>query len=125
MGINSTEVSYNFGQLGSMFIHGSGDKKPPTGMVFVAITFLTDTEFDSTSGLVADNDAANGLEYIGTDVAAHDLGAGAATAVSGEGGVAINSGGNTHIFPKGVTIYGRWTEIDVNSTSTLIAYLGQ
>ena len=122
MGINSTEVSYNFGQLGSMLIIGSGSKKPPTGMVFVAITFITDCQFDNSGGLVADNDAANGLEYIGTDAAAHDLGAGAATAVSGEGGSAV---ANSIIFPAGITIYGRWTEIDIDSSMHAVAYLGQ
>tara|TARA_R100000805_G_C3614517_1_gene115713 strand:+ start:22 stop:414 length:393 start_codon:yes stop_codon:yes gene_type:complete len=130
MGINSTEVSYNFGQLGSMFISGSVTAKPPTGMVFVAITFLTDTSFDTTDGLVADNDSDNGLEYIGSvfardtdgsvDDAAHDEAT--PTATLGQGGVAVEI---THVFPKGVTIYGRWTEIDLNSTSTLIAYLGR
>jgi len=122
MGINSTEVSYGFGQLGSMMCSDTGANKPPTGKVFVAVTMLTDCTFDNTGGLVADNDAANGLEYIGTDAAAHDLGAGAATAVSGEGGTAVSS---TITFPKGVTIYGRWTEIEVQGGEHCIAYIGK
>ena len=49
MGINSTATSYDFGQLGSVFMtadHGE-DITPPDGMVIVAITFLEDTKFDS------------------------------------------------------------------------------
>ena len=192
MGINSTEVGYGFGQLGSMLISGDGENRPPKGMVFVAITFLTDCQFDNTIGLVADNDAANGLEYIGTGTAAHDTGDttstastsgssttltlgganadikpgmiiesqgdtdipysltapttvvsydGATTVVmsaahnvnsqtvgffkqrgSGFGGAAI---GNSIVFPKGMTIYGRWTEIDISSSMHAVAYLGQ
>jgi len=129
MGINSTEVSYGFGQLGSVFVYGSGDQKPPTGKVFVAITFLTDTKFDTSGGLVADNDSDNGLEYIGSafardtdgsvDDAAHDETS--PTATLGQGGVAVT---DSHVFPKGVTIYGRWTNLNANSTSSYIAYIG-
>ena len=67
MGINSTEVSYGFGQMGSIFSDGTGALTPPSGKVFVAITFLADTVFNSSNGLVADNDVTAGLEFIGTD----------------------------------------------------------
>ena len=46
MGINSTEVSYGFGQMGSIFSDGTGALTPPSGKVFVAITFLADTAFN-------------------------------------------------------------------------------
>ena len=42
MGINSTEVAYGFGQLGSVFNDTASAITPPTGKVFVAITFLAD-----------------------------------------------------------------------------------
>ena len=51
MGINSTEVSYGFGQLGSAYTTASSDAiTPPTGKVFVAITMLSDTIFDDSAG---------------------------------------------------------------------------
>ena len=119
MGINSTEVSYNFGQLGSAFNNGTSEMTPPTGKVFVAITMLADTTFDNTNGLVAANDAAGaGLEYVGTGTAAHD--AGTATPSSGTGGTEVVVG-NT--FPEGITIYGRWTSINPNG-GMIIAYIG-
>ena len=48
MGINSTEVSYGFGQLGSVHMHNDNgeDLTPPDNMVIVAITMLNDTVFD-------------------------------------------------------------------------------
>tara|TARA_Y100001963_G_scaffold154552_1_gene243570 strand:- start:2980 stop:3336 length:357 start_codon:yes stop_codon:yes gene_type:complete len=117
MGINSTEVSYNFGQLGSAFIDQlTTTVGPPTNKVFVAITVIRDTTFDS---LIADNDATGaGLEYIGTTTAAHD--AVTATVLTGRGGEAIDG---SNIFPAGITIYGRWTEINLGS-GECIAYIG-
>ena len=81
MGINSTEVSYGFGQLGSAYTTASSDAiKPPTNKVFVAITMLADTVFDATGGLVADNPTvrtaiattATAGVNIGTEKAAND-----------------------------------------------------
>ena len=42
MGINSTEVSYSFGQMGSTFTNTSTAIYPPKGHVIVAIQFLAD-----------------------------------------------------------------------------------
>ena len=125
MGINSTEVSYNFGQLGSVFTDtANAPITPPTGKVIVAITFLQDTQLEllatNAGGLTADTSDPN-AEYIGTDVAAHD--AGTATAVTGTGGKIID---NSNTFPKGVTIYGRFTSVEIGDgkTGALIAYIG-
>ena len=77
---------------------------PTAGHVWVAITMLSDSVFDSGSGLVAES----ATTYVNTE----GIGAGAA-------GLVVDS----VTFPKGVTIYGRWTEIDVAS-GTIIAYQG-
>ena len=124
----SQDTAYNFGQLGSAFNDGVAAMAPPTGKVFVAITMLENTTFDTSAGLVADNDDSNGLEYIGTifarDVdgtandAAHDESA--STTALGSGGVVVDV---SNTFPKGVTIYGRWTSINPASGS-FIAYIG-
>jgi len=125
MGINSTEVSYHFGQLGSVFTDtANAPITPPTGKVFVAITFLQDTQLEllatNAGGLTADTSDPN-AEYIGTDVAAHD--AGTATAITGTGGKIID---NSNTFPKGVTIYGRFTSVEIGNgkVGALIAYIG-
>ena len=121
MGINSTEVAYNFGQLGSVFNDGTAAITPPTNKVFVAITMLADTTFDSSGGLKADNDSAGaGLEYIGTEAAAHNLSVASETTSSGGGGLQVDV---SNTFPEGLTIFGRWTEIDLAS-GMIIAYIG-
>jgi hypothetical protein len=133
MGINSTEVSYGFGQLGSVYTTASSDAiKPPTNKVFVAVTMLSDTIFDDAGGLVAEQRVNNTITssvtnnvYIGTEAAANDLADGSETVDEGSGGLII--GGTTEAdavtFPKGMTIYGRYTEIDVYS-GAVIAYIG-
>ena len=120
----SQNTAYGFGQLGSVYTtNGQSAISPPTGKVFVAITMLADTVFDASGGLVADttNTAIAGLEYVGTEVAAHNLSDGSETAISGSEGLVVDS----VTFPKGVTIYGRWTEIDVSSGGGVIAYIGE
>ena len=106
-----------FGQAGSVFIDGSGASSPPTGSVFVAITFLDDTIFDTgAGGLVAEDSA----KFANTVAAAHDNADGSETASEGSGGVVIDA---SNTFPAGITIYGRWSEIDLVS-GMLIAYIG-
>ena len=75
----SQDAAQQLGQLGSVFLDASGAASPPTGKVFVAITFLADTVFDASGGLVADttNTASLGLEYAGTEAAARALPGGA------------------------------------------------
>ena len=123
------DTAYGFGQLGSAFNDGTAAMAPPTGKVFVAITMLADTTFDTSAGLVADNNDSNGLEYIGTvfardadgtaNDAAHDESS--STATLGSGGVIVDV---SNTFPKGVTIYGRWTSINPASGS-FVAYIGE
>jgi len=128
MGINSQEVAYGFGQMGSVFNDTANPCKAPTGKVFVAITFLVDTTLEAHGGLIAEQDSANGLEYISTEDAsgtaqtAHDIAHGsAATALSGAGGVVVD---NSNTFPAGLTIYGRWSEIHATAAGGYIAYIG-
>ena len=86
------DTAYGFGQLGSVFTDSADSPiTPPTNRVFVAITFLADTQLEITSGtgegLTADTSgtASLGLEYVGTAVAAHNLTVGSETAISGGG----------------------------------------
>ena len=121
MGLNSQEVAYQFGQMGSVFNNTVSAITPPTGKVFVAITFLTNTTLHTTNGLVADNDAAAGLEYIGDTTAAHDITVGSETTSTGGGGKAVVT---ATVFPAGVTIYGRWTKVTTVTSGQYIAYIG-
>ena len=118
---DSTE--YGFGQMGSIhvrgtvavtaYIAGSADDTPASNVtkvepVFVAITFLEDTTFNTgASGLIPESAQL----YPSSD--------GASTDIDANGGVAVDS----ETFPKGVTIYGRWTGFQL-ATGGVIAYLG-
>ena len=106
-----------FGQAGSVFIDvGTNPSSPPTGYVFIAMTFLDDTTFDSSGGLIAE-DSAN---FVNTEASAHDNADGSETVSEGSGGLQIDV---SNIFPAGITIYGRWSEIDI-ANGMLIAYIG-
>tara|TARA_Y100001973_G_C5194908_1_gene333549 strand:- start:1592 stop:1960 length:369 start_codon:yes stop_codon:yes gene_type:complete len=121
MAYKHNTVEYGFGQMGSVFNNTVSAITPPTGKVFVAITFLTDTTLNTTNGLVSDSDATNGIEYAGTDTAAHNVSVGSETTVTGGGGKAIVT---ATVFPKGLTIYGRWTKITTVTSGQYIAYIG-
>ncbi len=112
MGINSTEVSYGFGQLGSGFADDGGAFAPPTGKVIVAIQFLADT---TLSVLTPDDTQGNDAAFFGL-----------ATQVAGNGtnSETIDS---TQIFPKGLTIYGRWTAVTAaaDADGGIICYFGE
>ena len=105
-----------FGQAGAVFLDASGASSPPTGSVFVAITFLDDTIFDASGGLIAEDSA----KFANTEAAANNNADGSETASEGSGGVVIDA---SNTFPAGITIYGRWSEIDIVS-GMLIAYIG-
>jgi hypothetical protein len=115
----SMEDSTNkgFGSGGSIFTSVDGEITPPLGKVFIAITFLADTTLDSSGGLTSDTGNPN-VEFPSTEAAAHD--ASSATDISGTGGDQIDV---NDVFPAGVTIYGRWSAIDLGA-GMIIAYIG-
>jgi len=118
MGLNSTEVAYGFGQLGAAHMRGDHgeDLTPPDGMVIVAITMLSDTQFDKLA-----SDTNTTLVYPGGNQTNAYI------------GIIGNAGGNSEIlnstvvFPQGMTIYGRWTRLSLHEADTtggIIAYFG-
>jgi hypothetical protein len=118
MGINSTDTAYAFGQLGSGFCDSVGAFTPPSGKVIVAIQFLAQT---TLSALVADTSgytAADGSE--GEAYFSHT------TAVTANGGGA-DATDSSQKFPKGLTIYGRWTSVTLSGADAdggIICYFG-
>tara|TARA_R110001592_G_scaffold6225_1_gene33542 strand:- start:825 stop:1157 length:333 start_codon:yes stop_codon:yes gene_type:complete len=109
MGQNSTEVAYAFGQLGSGFSDEAVAVTPPSGKVIIAMTFLEDTILSAMVADVQDNAA-----YF-----SHT------TAVANNGGGAAETDGAT-IFPKGITVYGRWSSVTppASTTGGVIFYYG-
>ena len=98
MAINSTEVSYGFGQLGSAHIHNTqaNTVKPPDGMVIIAITMLAETKFD-----VLECDTSNSAVFSGTE--SNNIYFGITNGNTNANSEAIDTGIK---FPKGLTIYG-------------------
>ena len=106
-----------FGQLGAVYTTtGSDAIKPPTGKVFVAITMLSNVTFDSSGGLVSET----ATKYFNTVDSAGDQDDGSETSEEGSGGMTVSS---SVTFPQGITIHGRWTEIDV-ATGAIVGYIG-
>ena len=113
MGINSTEVSYSFGQLGSGYLDQTRVFSPPTGKVIVGIQFLQDTELQD---LVADTTQGNDAAFFGF-----------ASVADGNGSNADQLT-NTALFPAGMTIYGRWTKVQLKADQAeggIICYFGE
>ena len=110
MGLNSTEVAYGFGQLGSGFSDEAVEVTPPAGKVIVAIQFLEDTVL---STLVADTDVTDTAYFSHTE------------AVANNGGGAAETDAAT-TFPKGMTIYGRWKSFTppTSTAGGVIFYFG-
>ena len=86
MGINSTGVSYDFGQLGSMFVSGTTVFYPPKGMVIIAITSLQDTAEFNNAGLISELDEHSNSPWMTTATAAHGTGVSAAQNAHNDGG---------------------------------------
>ena len=64
MGINSTEVSYQFGQLGSVFTNLAKPVYPPKDHVIVAIQFLAD---NTPTAMLTETLDGSGPNFPGTD----------------------------------------------------------
>jgi len=107
------------GALGSGFINSTDALSPPAGKVIIAITFLNDLELHDTGGLVGEvTDNPAELAFFGTNADVDG---------NGTGSNLINAGSGDTTFPKGLTIYGRFTSVKTktaNSTGGLIAYYG-
>ena len=96
-----------FGQHGSAFVDDGGAYTPPTGKVVVAIQCLADTTFT-----VLEPEARTDCFGI----------------ASGSGqGTNHNLIDSSNLFPKGITVYGRWTEVRLNTADSdggAILYFG-
>ena len=118
MGQNSTEVAYGFGQFGSTYLTGDGailDLDGASAKYYVcAITFTEDTTFQNLNIL----DAGAGLgmgntHFVSTeDTQTLDSDWGAVTDAGDDDGKVVTT---SHTFPKGVTLYGMYDFVELNS----------
>ena len=91
------------GQAGSVYLKTDGKVFTPTSGVVVAITMVQESDFDTLT-------SETGTECIEV------------------GGTGFESGGdnlsNADLFPAGLTIYGRWTSVSLNTNGACICYIG-
>lgn len=112
------------GQLGSAFTDSTGAINPPSDKVIVAITFMSDLR---VSALVAETAtrSTNKAPKTSSGVAeVQSFGTQTQTAGNGSGSDAVDS---SQVFPKGLTIYGRWEEFTLaaaDGTGGAICYFG-
>ena len=118
MGQNSTEVAYSFGQFGSTYLTGDGGKLDLDGTsakyYICAITMTEDVTFQTLGILDGGVDLGMGnTHYASTeDTQTLDTDWGAVTDAGDDDGKVITT---SHTFPKGVTIYGMYDFVELNS----------
>jgi hypothetical protein len=104
MGINSTEVSYGFGQMGSVFTNLAKPVFPPKDHVIVAIQFLAE---NTPTSMITETLDTQGPQFPGTDdteaSAANYMGVheAAAASATSAGVVTIADVANNTLIKKG------------------------
>ena len=118
MGQNSTEVAYGFGQFGSTYLTGDGGKLDLDGAsakyYICAITMTEDVTFQTLGILDAGVNLGMGnTHFVSTeDTQTLDADWGAVTDAGDDDGKVVTT---SHTFPKGVTIYGMYDFVELNS----------
>ena len=126
MGQNSTQVAYGFGQFGSTFLKGDGAKlllNAATAKYYVcAITMVTDVTFQTLESLDGGVNMGMGdTAFVGTETLAVDTMWNAAAAdTTAETNEDSDPIATADTFPKGMTIYGMWDNVELHSGSAIV-----
>ena len=134
MGLNSTEIPYQFGQFGSTFLSGDGSKldlsddgvDPPVAKYYInAIQFITATQFQKLEVLDGGVDLGLGnTHFVSTEDTAEvgviDTDWGAVTNLGDNDAKPIVAGGSGTTFPVGMTIYGMWDNVELHAGSCIL-----
>ena len=107
----------SFGSYGSVYLNGDGaildlDSASATRFI-LAITMMADVTFQKIQTL---DGVIGSISTDDTNETQIDDAFGAVTNLGDNDSLAITS---SHIFPKGVTIYGKWDHIELNGGSCL------
>lgn len=126
MGQNSTDVAYGFGQFGSTFLKGDDAKlllTAATAKYYIcAISMVTDVAFSHLESLDGGVNMGMGdTAFVGTDVLAVDTMWNAVTAdTTNETNEDADPITTADVFPKGMTIYGMWDNVQLHSGSAVV-----
>jgi|TARA_R110002126_G_scaffold250457_1_gene393366 hypothetical protein len=112
-------TGYDFGQNGSIFTDAATKVEPPNDRKILAIQFLSDTTFSELS-------PTNGVAGICVGEASDEEGAGSTATPNGTGAAGGQIIDTANVFPKGLTIFGRWDSFTIaaDADGGVIAYLG-
>tara|TARA_Y100001963_G_scaffold5620_1_gene7332 strand:+ start:408 stop:815 length:408 start_codon:yes stop_codon:yes gene_type:complete len=123
MGINSTSVPFLMGQFGSTYITGDGAKVDLSGATskyyICAITITEAATFEDLEILDGGVDLGMGnTAFVSDDVIDVDA---AWKAVTAESDTKLTTAVTTsHSFPTGITIYGMWDNVELNSGACIV-----
>jgi len=116
------------GQLGSGFVDNTGAFLPPAGKVVIAITFMSDLKFSALTAELPSDATFKGPQTSAGVAETNSFGTVTQTAANGtQAGTTGYSVAAANVFPKGLTIYGRWkgfTLSAADSTGGVIVYFG-
>jgi len=118
----SSDIS--LGQLGSGFVDNTGAFLPPAGKVIVAITFMSDLTFSALTAELPTDATFKGPQTSAGVAETNCIGIATQTAANGADSQVVDT---SNKFPKGITIYGRWKQLRLQTTDTtggVIAYYG-
>ena len=144
MGINSTEVSYGYGQFGSAYLtDGSSNTQffAPAGLVIIAITGLTKSSGNNLDGVTFTNGSdglvpekastgGSGAEYVNTVYEANHFGDTSSTgSTSGSSTTLTISSANANIKPGMIINSNENTSVkdipfNLSDPTTVVAYDG-
>ena len=124
--MNSQNVAYGLGQLGSVFLHADNCRfLPPNGMVIVSIVVIEQCKF---THMIPDNQS--NAKHVGTTVVTNSTGDGGTMYADGQsvgGSLATNLDNIAGVqVPAGVTINGRWSQVMIedDDPGSAILYFG-
>lgn len=118
-------TGYDFGQNGSIFTDAATKVEPPNDRKILAIQFLSDTTFSELSP-TPKNSSSDGTTGICVGEASGEEGAGSTATPNGTGAAGGQIIDTANVFPKGLTIFGRWDSFTIaaDADGGVIAYLG-
>ena len=128
MGINSTDTAYAQGKFGSTYLTGSGaklDLSMATSKYYISsITIVETTEFTNLDVLDGGVNSGIGKTYFASTDGPFPIDtdwAGDATAdVTNESGNDSDQIASANAFPAGITIYGMYDKVILNSGACIV-----
>ena len=104
------------GQLGSAYLDDGVAFTPPTNRVVIAITMVEDTAFDQLVPELPTDSTFKGSVFVdGSGNNQSDINCIGTVAVTAANGTNADAVGGSNVFPKGLTIYGRWKTVELNN----------